>query len=263
MAATDDRNAGTNAGRIRGQINQISNWMAGADFEHVPGDDIDRVIAQVDWRSQIDPTLSASANYERIKEELGLRTATDIKLEARKADDKAADSARRALRENLEAIEAGEAGELVQDIREAFGEAFVEAELERARVDRDGLARDAEAGAPEPNEHNPSAVAHANLTGGATADSLEITHTPEPDDALTADAPAQASLSDATPDAEPEPAVGRASAYADPSVPDYARSRATRVASHLPEPIRTVVIMLLVFLRYSPEYPDGSGVSPA
>lgn len=227
MSASDDSHAGTNAGRIQGQIAKISNWMDGADFEHVPGNDLDRLLAQVDWHAEIDPTLSASANYRIIKDTLGLKTATDIKEAARTADDRARQAARDALRRHVDAIEAGDAAELVQDIRAEYGAAFVDETLAAARQDRDAPA----GGAPEPNDHNPSAVANANRTA-ETADAVEATHAPEPEPAT-----AQASLADAAPTREP----------ASPATPDTPVSpRSPGFSGMLGKAVGSVKLVLIV-----------------
>lgn len=175
MAATDDRHAGTNAGRIQGQIKQIRNWMAGADYEGMAGD-IDRVLAEIDLYAEIDPTLSASDNWRIIKDKYGLMTASDRQREARKTDDKAEDSARRAVREHLAAIDAGEADDILADIRAEYGAEFVDAELEQARAEADVEL----GGAPEPNAHSPSATANANGPAGEPAADPEPAPTPEP-----------------------------------------------------------------------------------
>lgn len=236
MAASNDRHAGTNSGRIGGQVAKIRNWMRNADFEHVPGGDIDRVIAEIDLASEIDPQQSASDNYQRIKADLGLKTASDLKREARNADDKAADSARRWIREHIDEIDAGEAAETLQDIREEFGEAFVAGALDGARtVNELG-------GAPEANDYAPSAIANANRVG-ATADTLEITHEPTPEPERPAEpATAQASLEDAAPAPEPASAPGLETP-ASPSSPGF-----IGILGKVAAPVKLVLIVLYVAL---------------
>lgn len=210
--------------------------MDGANFEHLSPGALDRVISQIDWAAEIDPTLSAATNYAIIKDRYGLKSATDVTTEARNADDQARDSARRAIREHLAAIDAGDADELLADIETEYGEQFVAAELERARGDD----RAEITGAPEPKAWSLSAI-------GATA-----TEPPEP---VPDPSPAPASPS------TPEPA-GLEISPADDGRPDPGRTptptadagrsltlpNVRPVASAALAPIKLLCIVLYVLL---------------
>lgn len=213
MSASNDRNAGTNPGRIRGQVEQITNWMDGAEFEHVPGgSDIDRVIAEIDWRAEVDPTLTASTNYAIIKDRLGLKTATDLQTERRNAEQKAEDSARRAIRENLEAIDAGEADELLADIRAEYGAEFVTVELEQARAEADVEV----GGAPEPKDWSPSAIGATATEPPESAPARDSTPAPEPErpSDIPEPEPAPGAVTTPEPAQAPEPVLSRGLARA-------------------------------------------------
>lgn len=243
-----DRHAGTNRDTIAGQARQISRWIQNAKFDGDTDRAISRLMENADkW---IDPNQSASANYQAFKREYGLRTQSDREHLIKSASGRERQRAADTLRENIDAIDAGELPELVQDIREEYGEAFVAETLESARAD------DTLGGAPDPNEHNPSATAHANRMS-ATADTLEITHTPEPADTGESEpATAQASLADAAPasgaasihpadDGRPSP--GRTPAPA--STPDAPASPGfTGILVRIGAPVKLLLVVLYVLL---------------
>lgn len=160
MTKALDRHAGTNDGAIGGQARKINNWMSQAKWL----DDKDRLVSveMETLRDHIDPTVPAKVNYRDLKAKLGLKTQSDVQEIDRTADDKERDRARRALWDNVEAIDAGEKRQLVADIVDEYGRAFVESELDRARADLAGIERDQELGAPEPQDVNPSSTAEAN-----------------------------------------------------------------------------------------------------
>lgn len=183
-----DRHAGTNWGDITAQARQISSWIQNANWQNTG--DIDRVISRLmsnpdKW---IDPNLTASVNYARVKRDFGLMTQGDRKKQLRDARGQERDRARRALWENYEAIEAGEKSQLVDDIEAEYGADFVAEALARAREDAAGVERDRERGAPEPNDANLSTVAEANGPAGAEPAAPEVSAEPEPASAPGPDA---------------------------------------------------------------------------
>lgn len=98
-----DREAGTNEDRIEAIASQIANWMDGVNWE-----DPEAAAAAQEKLFEggvdafIDPSLSASANYEIFKDEFSLRTGEDAIKEQRDAEEQMVDSARRAVRRQLE-----------------------------------------------------------------------------------------------------------------------------------------------------------------
>lgn len=166
---------------------------------------------ELDGDSLIDPFLSYDENVAQIQREYGVNFETyeraERDAEVADADEKARKHAREALRENFEAIEAGERAELVQDIREEFGDDFVADVLGR---ERDIMAKEPTAGAPEPTEPAEAASADgfaeierpdapASADAETAPESASTKETAEP-------ASAQASLSDsasAAVDAQP------------------------------------------------------------
>lgn len=89
----------SSGGTKRGKINQIANWLGQAEFEHAAGGDVGRVIEQLDLRAEVDGQLSASANYERIKDEHGLVPKTEFRAFLRDMDEQA----RRRVRDEIAA----------------------------------------------------------------------------------------------------------------------------------------------------------------
>jgi hypothetical protein len=201
MTKANDRHAGTNPGAIGGQARKINNWMSQAKWL----DDKDRLVSveMETLRDHIDPTVPAKVNYRDLKDKLGLKTQSDAQEIDRNADDQERDRARRALWDNVEAIDAGEKSQLVDDIADEYGRAFVESELDRARVDLAGVERDQELGAPEPVDVNPSSTAEANGPT-VTAEPARAAISPADDGRPSPDrTPVTAS---AAPDAEPRAA---------------------------------------------------------
>lgn len=246
--AASDRNAGTNAGRIQGQIAQIRNWMDGADYEGMAGD-IDRVLAEIDLRAEIDPTLSAGDNWRIIKNKYGLMTASDRQREARRADAKAEQSARRAIRENLAAIESGDPEGILDDVAAEYGREFAEVELSRAQADADPEL----GGAPEPNAHNPSSVAGANGTPGESSDPTPApTADPSPARENTS---ARESLIPPADDGRPSPSRTPAPVEADST--GSKRVVLTKALRRVTAPLRDLFIGFVVLPREHPELLEG------
>lgn len=80
---------------------QIRSWLRLADFEGLEQNDIARVREQIDWQSEIDSSLSASANYERIKAKYGLRTKGDTERYHQKNRDRMKQHAAREVRSQI------------------------------------------------------------------------------------------------------------------------------------------------------------------
>lgn len=89
----------SSGGTKRGKINQIANWLGQAEFEQKTGGDVDRIISELDLRARVDDSLSASANYEMIKDEFGLVPKSEFRAFLRDLDERA----RRRVRDEIAA----------------------------------------------------------------------------------------------------------------------------------------------------------------
>lgn len=91
----------TDGGTKQGKINQIANWLGQATSETKSGQDVDRVLARIteDLESLVDNSLSASTNYEIIKDDHGLVPKTEFEAYLRDMEERA----RQRVRDEIEA----------------------------------------------------------------------------------------------------------------------------------------------------------------
>lgn len=91
-----------------------------------------------DWESLIDPTLSYGENLRKIQQKGGKKLDSTEERERKRAiannETRQQRRAKRAIRDNLDSIENGESKRLLGDIRQEFGEAFVESAIVEARA---------------------------------------------------------------------------------------------------------------------------------
>lgn len=88
--------------RISALWNQIVNWMDGARWENP--DKVERVVEDISQGPDkfIDSTLSAKAQYERLKQQYGLKTAGDLDTLLKDTEAQEIDNAQRWLRNTLD-----------------------------------------------------------------------------------------------------------------------------------------------------------------
>lgn len=141
--------------RVERMADVIQGWIDQSDFEAAGVSDIDRRVAQIDLQSEIDPDMaadfweSAALNWERIKDEFGLRTRGETEQLLRDFEEAQLDAAKAEIRDQLDdfgienvvdAIGPGEPdlppdqeAELrgrVSDVLEAFPPDIYDAEIE-------------------------------------------------------------------------------------------------------------------------------------
>lgn len=135
MSATTPGRPGDASNTIRGIRNQIEVWAAQSVFEDHSGKDVDRVLEAIDWDQEIDSTLSASRNWDELKERYNLKTRSEHQNDQRKKAEKSGEyHARRALDKHAEAVVNGEKPQLIADLRDEFGDEWVNEELTTLRA---------------------------------------------------------------------------------------------------------------------------------
>lgn len=179
-----------------------------------------------DWESLVDPTVSYGENVAILErhgaEELDSEIEEDRKQWIEDNPDRQRRRARDAIRDNLEEIEAGGADQLLADVREEYGSAFVDDAIERAK-------------ALEP------------ATGGAPEPSPQESDYPEPE-------PAEEPTADPEPEPEPDPEPVEAPTAA--ATPEPAAepepSPILKWIADLPGAIRSLATAAYVLLRWDP-----------
>lgn len=177
--ATTQRNARSGKESSASMANQISSWLQNAKLEFTGTSDIDKLWEEIDLQSEIDGTLSAQQNYEIIKNRYGIKTKGEYQEEIRTARDQVPKHARSVLADNFDAIENGEKTQLVEDIKNEFGDGWVEVYLSELRQDKRAEAEISEAeNIVTPNDVNGSSVGNAAIEG--TDETPEPTPEPTP-----------------------------------------------------------------------------------
>lgn len=82
--------------------NQIHSWLLQTDFEAAGASEVNRKIEGFDLLAQVDSTLSASANWEIIKERLDLNTKGEFEEQLKAWEDAEIDHLRAEIRGQLE-----------------------------------------------------------------------------------------------------------------------------------------------------------------
>lgn len=166
--------------------NQISSWLQNAKLEYTGTSDIDKIWEEIDLQDELDGNLTAQENYQMIKNRYNLKTKGEYQEEIKTAREQVPKHARDKLAENFDAIENGERQQLVDDIKNEFGDAWVEVFLAKLRQDRQAEAEISDAeNIVTPNEVNGSSIGKAAIDDTQETDespekSPEPTPTPEP-----------------------------------------------------------------------------------
>lgn len=89
-------------GRRQAIINQIQSWIAVTNFAALGGQDIDQVVAGIDFEAEVDSTLPARQNWEIIKDKFNLVTKGELQELIRAREEQEVERVREEIRDQLE-----------------------------------------------------------------------------------------------------------------------------------------------------------------